>query len=285
MGGSTAQLPVGLHRRGNQPDPAQRHRGTGPRSAPRPGRRPHAGRYGRWPVGTDDLLRGLKVVEIGQYVAAPLAATIFSDLGAEVVKVERPGGDPLRADPARFAAWNRGKRSSSSTSRSAGGADRPCGLIDGADLLVENLRPGALGVGSGWRPRCCGKNGRAWSRCSISAWGSTGPSRDEPGWEPLVHARAGAQQGLFTGDDPIWLPFPAGQRRRGAVGRPRYRCRVDQARLDGVRPTRRDVAARRAAVPQRRARSSTARGTGRRDRAPDELGDPARSSTPPTDAA
>ena len=44
--------------------------------------------------------------------------------------------------------------------------------------------------------------------CSISAWGSTGPSRDEPGWEALVHARAGAQQGLFTGDDPIWLPFP-----------------------------------------------------------------------------
>jgi crotonobetainyl-CoA:carnitine CoA-transferase CaiB-like acyl-CoA transferase len=44
--------------------------------------------------------------------------------------------------------------------------------------------------------------------CSISGWGSAGPSRDDPGWEPLVHARAGAQQGLFTGDRPIWLPFP-----------------------------------------------------------------------------
>ena len=44
--------------------------------------------------------------------------------------------------------------------------------------------------------------------CSITAWGTDGPSRDEPGWEPLVQARAGAQQGLFTGDDPMWLPFP-----------------------------------------------------------------------------
>ena len=60
-------------------------------------------------------LGGLRVVEVGQYIAAPLAATIFADLGASVVKVERPGGDPLRADPARFAAWNRGKRGRSSS--------------------------------------------------------------------------------------------------------------------------------------------------------------------------
>ncbi len=44
--------------------------------------------------------------------------------------------------------------------------------------------------------------------CSISAYGGDGPARDDPGWEPLVHARAGAQQGLFTGDRPQWLPFP-----------------------------------------------------------------------------
>jgi crotonobetainyl-CoA:carnitine CoA-transferase CaiB-like acyl-CoA transferase len=164
-------------------------------------------------VGTEPVLRGLKVVEIGQYVAAPLAATIFADLGAEVVKVERPGGDPLRADPARFAAWNRGKRSVELDLRSPGGRDAALDLVEGADLLIENLRPGALGrlgLGPGLgrgpgglrtcRPRLV--------TCSISAWGSTGPSREDPGWEPLVHARAGAQQGLFTGDDPIWLPFP-----------------------------------------------------------------------------
>ncbi len=80
-------------------------------------------------------------------------------------------------------------------------------LVDEADLLVENLRPGALGR-LGLDPGTLRATRPGLVTCSISAWGSTGPSRDEPGWEPLVHARAGAQQGLFTGDDPIWLPFP-----------------------------------------------------------------------------
>jgi crotonobetainyl-CoA:carnitine CoA-transferase CaiB-like acyl-CoA transferase len=153
------------------------------------------------------ILRGLKVVEIGQYIAAPLAGTIFADLGAEVVKVERPGGDPLRADPARFAAWNRGKRSVEIDLRSPGGNRAALDLIDEADLLIENLRPGALGR-LGLAPELLQRGRPRLVTCSITAWGSTGPSRDEPGWESLVHARAGAQQGLFTGDDPIWLPFP-----------------------------------------------------------------------------
>ncbi len=124
------------------------------------------------------------------------------------MKVERPGGDPLRVDAARFAAWNRGKQTVELDLGSREGRDEVLSLIDGADLLVENLRPGALerlGLGTvalrDGRPRLV--------TCSISAWGSGGPARDEPGWEPLVHARGGAQQGLFTGDEPIWMPFPA----------------------------------------------------------------------------
>ncbi|MFZ0248325.1 MAG: CoA transferase [Acidimicrobiales bacterium] len=153
------------------------------------------------------VLGGLRVVEIGQYVAAPLAATIFADLGAEVTKVERPGGDPLRADPARFAAWNRGKETIELDLRSTAGAASLCDLVDEADLLIENLRPGALDR-LGLAPAALRASRPRLVTCSISAWGPDGPSRDEPGWEPLVHARAGAQQGLFTGDDPIWLPFP-----------------------------------------------------------------------------
>jgi crotonobetainyl-CoA:carnitine CoA-transferase CaiB-like acyl-CoA transferase len=158
-------------------------------------------------VASERVLEGLKVVEIGQYVAAPLAATIVADLGAQVTKVERPGGDPLRSDPARFAAWNRGKRSVKLDLRTDEGRDKALALLDDADLLVENLRPGALErLGLGPDHLRTARAGLV--TCSISAWGSTGPARDEPGWEPLVHARAGAQQGLFTGDDPIWLPFP-----------------------------------------------------------------------------
>jgi len=158
-------------------------------------------------MATERVLQGLRVVEIGQYVAAPLAATIFADLGAQVTKIERPGGDPLRSDPARFAAWNRGKRSIELDLRTDEGRDEALGLLDEADLLVENLRPGALDR-LGLAPATVRAARPKLVTCSISAWGSTGPARDEPGWEPLVHARAGAQQGLFTGDDPMWLPFP-----------------------------------------------------------------------------
>ena len=158
-------------------------------------------------MGTERVLQGLRVVEIGQYVAAPLAATIFADLGAQVTKIERPGGDPLRSDPARFAAWNRGKHSIELDLRTDEGRDEALGLLDDADLLVENLRPGALDR-LGLAPATVRAARPKLVTCSISAWGSTGPARDEPGWEPLVHARAGAQQGLFTGDDPMWLPFP-----------------------------------------------------------------------------
>jgi crotonobetainyl-CoA:carnitine CoA-transferase CaiB-like acyl-CoA transferase len=158
-------------------------------------------------VTAGGALEGLRVVEIGQYVAAPFAATVLAGQGAEVVKIERPGGDPYRSQPARFAAWNQGKRSIELDLHTEDGRAEACDLVRGADLLIENLRPGALArLGLGLEEL------RAASpqlvTCSISAYGSSGPARDDPGWEPLVHARAGAQQGLFTGDQPIWLPFP-----------------------------------------------------------------------------
>lgn len=156
---------------------------------------------------TEAPLGDLRVVEIGHYVAAPYAATLFADQGAEVIKIERPGGDPYRREPARFAAWNRGKRCMELDLASTEGRAEALGVISGADVVVENLRPGAmerLGLSTDSlrerQPRLV--------TCSISAFGSSGPSRHDPGWEPLVHARAGAQQGVFTGDEPIWLPFP-----------------------------------------------------------------------------
>jgi formyl-CoA transferase len=113
------------------------------------------------------VLQGLRVVEIGQYVAAPLAATILADLGAEVVKVERPGGDPMRADPPGFAAWNRGKRTVELDLTREDGRRELGALLDRADLLVENLRPGSgpgpWSVASSATARTgCGEGGRGW---------------------------------------------------------------------------------------------------------------------------
>ncbi|MHB8664070.1 MAG: CaiB/BaiF CoA transferase family protein [Acidimicrobiales bacterium] len=155
----------------------------------------------------EPLLPGLRVVEVGQYVAAPFAATLFADQGAEVTKIERPGGDPYRRDPARFAAWNRGKTSMVLDLKSPAGLADALELIDSADVLIENLRPGSLAA-LGLAPDALRARRSELVTCSISAYGTTGPARDDPGWEPLVHARAGAQQGLFTADQPIWLPWP-----------------------------------------------------------------------------
>jgi crotonobetainyl-CoA:carnitine CoA-transferase CaiB-like acyl-CoA transferase len=152
-------------------------------------------------------LRGLRVVEFGQYVAAPFAATLFADQGADVVKIERPGGDPYRAAPAHFCAWNRNKDCVQLDLNTQSGRHSALELVARADLVIENLRPGSM-ERLGLPLEAMRAESRDLVTCSISAFGARGPARDDPGWEPLVHARAGAQQGLFTGDTPIWLPFP-----------------------------------------------------------------------------
>jgi crotonobetainyl-CoA:carnitine CoA-transferase CaiB-like acyl-CoA transferase len=158
-------------------------------------------------VAAEPLLAGLRVVEIGQYVAAPFAATLFADQGADVVKIERPGGDPYRRDPARYAAWNRGKTSVELDLTDPDDRARALELVADADVLIENLRPGAM-TRLGLALDELRVRRTELVTCSISAYGPGGPSRDDPGWEPLVHARAGAQQGMFTAARPIWLPFP-----------------------------------------------------------------------------
>src|ERR1700728_3388415 len=85
-------------------------------------------------VSPEPFLPGLRVVEVGQYIAAPFAATLFADHGADVVKIERPGGDPYRREAARFAAWNRGKRSVVIDLATAQGRNEALELIDGADV-------------------------------------------------------------------------------------------------------------------------------------------------------
>ena len=212
------------------------------RATPSPARR--AG------VGTERVLEGLQVVEVGQYVSAPLAATVFADLGAEVVKVERPGGDPLRADPARFAAWNRGKRPVELDLSTEAGRNELPGWWIRRTCWSKTCAPARWsGSGSGLKELRRRRPGLV--TCSISGWGSTGPVPDD--------ARMGAT-GAGPGRDAArtvhrrrsdLAPVSGRQRRGGAVGGPRSGRGADQTRLDRLRPTRRDVAARRLALPQR----------------------------------
>ncbi|MGW6843588.1 CaiB/BaiF CoA transferase family protein [Streptomyces sp. NPDC054958] len=143
-------------------------------------------------------LRGLVVVSLEQAVAAPFATRQLADLGARVIKIERPGtGDlargydrTVRGMSSHFVWLNRGKESVQLDVRSPEGNRQLRALVDRADVLVQNLAPGAaarLGVGSAQlalsHPRLI--------TCDISGYGSTGPHRDRKAYDLLIQAEAG----------------------------------------------------------------------------------------------
>lgn len=93
-------------------------------------------------------LEGVKVIEFSHMIMGPAAGLILADLGADVVKVEPPGGDPTRklvgSGTGYFTMYNRNKRSVSVNLKSEQGRDAALKLLDGADVLIENFRPGTM---------------------------------------------------------------------------------------------------------------------------------------------
>jgi len=145
------------------------------------------------------ILAGLRVIELGQVLAGPFVGAIFADLGAEVIKVERPeGGDDARrmgpdfrhGDALTFHIFNRGKQSVALDLRSAEGKAELYRLAETADILVHNLRPGVpevLGVDG---PALCARFPRL-IHGAISAFGHAGPMAMRPGFEPLLQGYSG----------------------------------------------------------------------------------------------
>jgi crotonobetainyl-CoA:carnitine CoA-transferase CaiB-like acyl-CoA transferase len=151
-------------------------------------------------------LSGIRVVEIAQNLAGPFAAEVLAFLGADVLKVERPEGDDARGwgppfwrgTSPGFLAVNANKRSVTLDLKDAKAVDRLLGLIDGADVLVQNLRPGSLdGLGLG-AEAVRGRNARL-VYCSVWAFGRMGPLRLRPGYEPMVQAFSGLM--MMNGDE------------------------------------------------------------------------------------
>ena len=144
-------------------------------------------------------LSGLTVIEIGQNIAGPFAGTILADLGADVIKIEKPGGDDARfwlvekdgeRHPLAFHILNRNKRSAVVDFKDEAALARFLALVERADVLVHNLRPGqaeALGIG---HAALKARNPRL-VYCEVGAFGRTGPLSSKPGYEPLAHAYAG----------------------------------------------------------------------------------------------
>ncbi len=155
---------------------------------------------------TSGALRDVRVVEFGQYIPGPLVGMLLADQGAEVVKVERPGGDPARPEPA-FATWNRGKRSVVLDLKTAEGQQAARELASSSDVLIENFRPGvAARLGIGYEELASGNPGLVY--CSIPGFAEGSPRRNDRGWEPIISAATGAYSTVEGEPDPLYLPLP-----------------------------------------------------------------------------
>ncbi len=148
------------------------------------------------------ILRGIRVVEMGTYITGPAAGMHLADLGAEVIKVERPGtGDPFRAFKGglyspHFQTYNRNKRSIALNTTEADDRAVFHDLVRTADVFIQNFRPGVaerLGAGSEELQRL--NPGLVY--CAITGFGQSGPSRDRPAYDTVAQA-ASAYLRLLT---------------------------------------------------------------------------------------
>ena len=165
----------------------------------------------------NDALAGITVLDFSQVGAGPACGMLLGDLGAEVVKVEAPGGDIGRklgppwqeGESVVSMSFNRNKRSLVLDLKKAGARAVAERMAAGADVVLESFRPGVmdkLGVGyaalSAKRPRLV--------FCSVSAYGQYGPWRDKPGVDGIVQAVSGLMSQVGAeGSPPMKLQVPA----------------------------------------------------------------------------
>lgn len=143
------------------------------------------------------FLEGVRVLDFTTLLPGPLATLVLAEAGADVIKIERPGGDPTRHSPpfvdgesVPFAMLNRGKRSIEIDLKKPGAASRILELAEGADVVIEQFRPGVMDrLGVGYEamrqanPKCI--------YCAISGYGQRGQRADVAGHDLNYVAEAG----------------------------------------------------------------------------------------------
>jgi crotonobetainyl-CoA:carnitine CoA-transferase CaiB-like acyl-CoA transferase len=162
---------------------------------------PHSGLAG--------VLGGIRVVEQGTFITGPCAGMMLADLGADVIKVESPEGDPYRSYQGgryspHFQAYNRNKRGIALDLKREGDRELFEGLIREADVFIQNFRPGTaerLGAGS---ERLRALNPRL-VYCSISGFGSEGPYAERPSYDSVAQALSGFLSVVVDPRDPQFL--------------------------------------------------------------------------------
>ena len=174
------------------------------------------------PLSSSRPLEGLRVLEFGQIAAGPFAGSLLADLGADVVKVERPdGGDGMRVWPPinktdqgsyseNFASVNRNKRGITADMKSENDLAHLKALAAKADILLENFRPGVLDrLGLGYATLSDLNPGLIY--CSISGYGQEGPYAEKGAFDVTVQAISGLMS--VTGEDgapPVKAGVPVG---------------------------------------------------------------------------
>ncbi len=150
-------------------------------------------------VSEGGMLERIQVIEIGQVLAAPYASAILADLGADVVKVEKPEvGDDARhmgaafrqGDSLHFLDINRNKASVTIDLKTAQGVAQLHELLETADILIHNMRPGVVDTLSIDGATVCARHPRL-IYCEISGFGNSGPMRALPAFEPVAQAFSG----------------------------------------------------------------------------------------------
>jgi crotonobetainyl-CoA:carnitine CoA-transferase CaiB-like acyl-CoA transferase len=161
-------------------------------------------------------LAGIRVVEVGNYMAAPFCGMQLADLGAEVIKVEHPeGGDQVRqsaplieGEGSAFMRLNRNKRSIALDLKTAKGKEIFRKLVGTADVVLENLRPGTM-KDLDLEYESLERLNPALIYVAASGWGQDGPLRDQPGMDIMAQARSGLMSITGTpGGEPVKVGVP-----------------------------------------------------------------------------
>src|SRR5207249_31903 len=142
-------------------------------------------------------LDGVRVLELARFQAGPRGGMLLSDLGAEVVKIEPPGGEETRRHPPMvrgqsvyFSVYNRGKQSICLDMRHPQGKEVFAALVPTADIVLENFRPGVMAA-MGFDYDRLRQLNPGIILTSVSGFGQYGPYRDRPAFDPLGQAMGG----------------------------------------------------------------------------------------------
>ncbi len=160
-------------------------------------------------MSTVEVLRGIRIVEQGTFITGPCAGMMLADLGADVIKIESPEGDPYRSYQSglyspHFQAYNRNKRSIVCDLKKPADRELFDGLIAAADVYLQNFRPGTaerLGAGP---DRLRAINPRL-IYGSISGFGSSGPYAERPSYDSVAQALSGFLSVVVDPERPRFL--------------------------------------------------------------------------------